>query len=886
MKNIKNISLIIFILFGFIFFVSQVFSEVSIENIVFPELSKASVYPNVVKQGEKILITVLTTDNSSVNSIQIKLGSYSSTLTYDMVSVNDPIYIDSTGYHFRFSIPTTAQDGIWNIKQIIITDKSGNTKIYEHGMNNLSLYFKIGPTVTTGFTVCNSFNYSDWSECSSSNTQKRDIIEASPYLCVYGQPDSLLRICTNNTSDSTCTYLYSDWSSCQPSATDSTIGTKTRTVISKTPENCIGTPKTTETCTINNSTCTYFYSDWSSCQASTTDSTTGTRTRTVISSYPEGCTGTPITTETCTPSTSYYCEYTYSDWSDCQPIGTSTTIGRKTRTVISKTPENCIGTPKITETCKLITSTCTEDIWDCEEWGICVNGIQKRSCKLTFDCLSAITSSPVTEKYCVVEPKQEKCVYVFSDWSECKDGIRTRTITSKSPENCLSWNPVIKEECKVICSEDKWDCSEWTQCSSEGKQTRECNLVYDCDTVLNKTPVTERDCVYNNPSLTQKVDVATSSQEQEKIPEECIKSGWTNKYDCEIYLLQSRIVKECTEKGIKTKEECRQYLFNSYGSPLKCQGLKDVECNKIIDNIILADFKVIDSDLKKELTDSINKSATINYETQTLTVQSKEIKIENIPLVGENAVSLVEAKNKAIQENLSPVIIIIDSDGDGLSDDIEKRLGTDPYSKDTDKDGVDDKEELKLGTNPLVVNSKETKIELSQIEKAIINKESIEQPKFNDLKISEELLIEKVENTIKETGESNIRFQGKARPNEIVTLYFYSTMPIVVTVKADANGNWVYDLDKTLVDGTHEVYVAVNDDKGRIVESGLAKLFFVEEAKAKNIDDFIKAEDASYVSDKTDNMMRTYLIVGLGCILLLVLLFLFIRTQANKHNYE
>ncbi|MDD5013381.1 MAG: hypothetical protein PHD93_03255, partial [Candidatus Pacebacteria bacterium] len=260
MKNIKNISLIIFILFGFIFFVNQVFSEVSTENIIFPELSKASVYPNVVKQGEKILITVSTTDNSSVNSIQIKIGSYSSTSTYDMVSANNPIYIDSTGYHFRVSIPTIVQDGIWNIKQIIITDKSGNTKIYEHGMNNLSLYFKIGPTITTEtteFTVCNSFNYSDWSECSSSNTQKREIIEASPYFCVYGQPDSLLRVCTNNTN-STCIYFYSDWSSCQASTTDSTTGTRTRTVISSYPEGCTGTPITTETCTINNSTCTYF----------------------------------------------------------------------------------------------------------------------------------------------------------------------------------------------------------------------------------------------------------------------------------------------------------------------------------------------------------------------------------------------------------------------------------------------------------------------------------------------------------------------------------------------------------------------------------------------------------------------------------------------------
>jgi len=41
-----------------------------------------------------------------------------------------------------------------------------------------------------------------------------------------------------------------------------------------------------------------------------------------------------------------------------------------------------------------------------------------------------------------------------------------------------------------------------------------------------------------------------------------------------------------------------------------------------------------------------------------------------------------------------------DYDGDGLTNDQEKKLGTDPYNKDTDNDGIDDKEEVGDVNNP------------------------------------------------------------------------------------------------------------------------------------------------------------------------------------------
>lgn len=44
----------------------------------------------------------------------------------------------------------------------------------------------------------------------------------------------------------------------------------------------------------------------------------------------------------------------------------------------------------------------------------------------------------------------------------------------------------------------------------------------------------------------------------------------------------------------------------------------------------------------------------------------------------------------------------LDSDGDGLSDEVEASFGTDPNNPDTDGDGYSDKEEILAGFNPLI----------------------------------------------------------------------------------------------------------------------------------------------------------------------------------------
>lgn len=48
--------------------------------------------------------------------------------------------------------------------------------------------------------------------------------------------------------------------------------------------------------------------------------------------------------------------------------------------------------------------------------------------------------------------------------------------------------------------------------------------------------------------------------------------------------------------------------------------------------------------------------------------------------------------------------LLVDSDGDGLSDDYERSIGTDPLNPDTDGDGLGDGVEVKMGLDPLTPN--------------------------------------------------------------------------------------------------------------------------------------------------------------------------------------
>ncbi|MFA6194654.1 MAG: hypothetical protein WC719_02830 [Patescibacteria group bacterium] len=107
--------------------------------------------------------------------------------------------------------------------------------------------------------------------------------------------------------------------------------------------------------------CKYTYTNWSACQSD------HLQTRTLLTTLPGGCTGTPVTSQTCAT-----CVYTYSAWGACQSDHT------QTRTVTSVLPSVCYGAPVTSQTCV------------CNNNGICDTNENIASC--SGDCPVVIPS--------------------------------------------------------------------------------------------------------------------------------------------------------------------------------------------------------------------------------------------------------------------------------------------------------------------------------------------------------------------------------------------------------------------------------------------------------------------------------------------------------------
>ena len=478
-------------------------------------------------------------------------------------------------------------------------------------------------------------------------------------------------------------------------------------------------------------------------------------------------------------------------------------------------------------------------VYTYSSWSDCVNGKQTRQATKIGPTLCKEVSTEALTKTCVaptIEPKQEACLYTYSSWSDCVNGKQTRSIIMKSPENCLPGIPTVEQSCQGTAA----------------------------------NPTTPTTTTTGNPAVTPTTQV----------PAECVSAGITNESDCQMYQYQKNVVSECLANNLTTREQCYQYFINKYGKPLKCQNIDADKCNVLINDVILSDLKTtLTQETKSVLADSSGSTATIDTQTGTMNIVSTapgapdtqvQVAIADSPFASSNgnvSVSLVSTDLSKEQQTLAPVVMVLDDNKNGVPDDMDARLG---IAATTNRDAVD--------------SSK-----LSGVDKAIIDGKPLEQPKLNNsVATSAVLQIEAVENskptTTTQTGANpnNIRFKGKAKPNQVITLYVYSNMPIVLTVKADANGNWVYDLDKTLVNGKHEVYVAINNDKGKIVEASLPRPFFIEEAQAVTLDEFAGIQDASSVPDQSNMYLIFYTLAGLIAVLILVSIFLIIKQRVSR----
>jgi uncharacterized protein YceK len=233
-----------------------------------------------------------------------------------------------------------------------------------------------------------------------------------------------------------CTYTYSDWDVCQSD------NTQTRTLLTTTPSGCTGTPVLSQACTYvppTSSSCTYNYSDWGSCQSDNTQS------RTVLQATPEGCTGTPLLSQSCTYAAPT-CTYTYNAWGACQSDNT------QSRTVASSSPAGCTGTPVLTQACSYAAPTCTSFTYS--GWGTCTNGTQTRT--ITTSSPSGCTGGTPAA---LTQSCTTTCTsFTYSAWGTCTNGTQTRTITTSSPSGCTGGTPAaLSQSCTSSSTVTKAD---------------------------------------------------------------------------------------------------------------------------------------------------------------------------------------------------------------------------------------------------------------------------------------------------------------------------------------------------------------------------------------------------------------------------------------------
>lgn len=883
-----------------------------LSNVNFPSSS------TMVHPGSYLMIYMtVTDDNSGVKAVNVIVESPSG--NYLHAEVNSGA--TATLWKASILIPVDAEKGNWKIRSIYLADNTGNNKTLYYGTDITYTFTVDGEPITTYPTLatCESFTYGNWTICRTDGIQKRAIVSSYPSGCMGGHPvlsqtctyvnqcnssrpyldtqakdnctsssgtwDAETCICTclpgwhivtigtscvletTNTTIPACTDAsYTEWGPC-------TEGTQTRSLLSGVT--CSGAILT-RTCTdeaviVDNPDPTTTTTNYCSTRAeentakqqSCTSSHGTWDSSTCVCTCPSGyslngtsCVSTTINIEnpTCTG-------INYTDWGECKN-------GYKYRTVTGKIPEGCVGGPE-EDTVDECSVCATTEEWVCGDWSTCTNNIQKRTCNKNSKCPTVTSASPITEQTCISAVQQ--CSYTYTDWGACDTtGKQHREVKTALPTGCKETTKDLVKACDSCL----YYYTDWSACV-DGKRTRTVSYKYPEN--CSGTPVVEEAC--------------DASINQNQVSTDCAKIGWTNKSDCDLYTYREKVITNCKNNNLTTFDACREYIINQLGKPDKCKEISGAACDNLINNVILSNFNdSVSTAVKQNLSTYTGSSATINPEQKVITVQidatattpakTEDVKVEELPITssapGGIPVTLLPIENTSAQQSLSPVAITFDADGDGLPDDMENRIGTDPNKKDTDGDGIDDNVELKNGTNPLDPLSNTTSIVLSGVDKAIVDGKPLDQPKFADTTVSSSVAVNSVE-----TVNKSLQFKGKANPNQVITLYIYSAMPIVVTVQADMNGNWVYELDKTLVDGTHEAYVAINNDQGKIIEASLPTPFFIAQAQAVSLDGYVSG-DASQVSDNTTGMMILYVIGGLVVVFVFIAAILIIRQRYSE----
>ena len=506
---------------------------------------------------------------------------------------------------------------------------------------------------------------------------------------------------------------------------------------------------------------------------------------------------------------------------------------------------------------------------------------------LNSECLAVnIQQKIVCEQYLKLEPECRvagkttliECRQFLSLDSSCRDlnlnSYQCR-IFLQLPRECQSEKILTEAKCHQFIYRKALP----PECYAQNILTqKECD-----DFISQKNTIASLDSATPENKVNQECLEAGLNEEecqvllQEKyLAKECFDAGINDLIKCDQFLLSKYSKPECEKAGIDDKEECQSYLVNKFVSLVQCDELSPAECRQFIRERYLGEL--IDKDRMINVFETKILSIKDSLSVTKLRQVDEEI-ARAIPLkASQRKVRVLRAqrgrvidKNNILQQSAS-VVLVFDEDGDGLIDSVEKRLGTNPKLKDTDKDGYSDGDEVRNGFNPLGEGKLSSGI-LFPIDEALLNQQLLEHPKTNG-KVNSDLQIEQIENVLNEKDNFEMAYviSGQAEANSVLTVYVYSDLPVVATVKSDEFGNWQYELSDLLSEGEHEVYVAVNDNTGKILKKSNPISFFIKEAKAVSINDFVAISVATPQTE-AESMINIYVVVAVIIVVVSLLLF-------------